>query len=330
MGMRVLVTGGAGYIGSHTAALLAGRGDFVVVLDSLEHGYRQAIPGLPLVVGSTHDDSLVKQVIGDHKLEAVIHFAAYKAAGESMTDPGKYFENNVHGSLRLIAAAGAAGVRKFVFSSTASVYGTPKTLPVRESDDLRPENPYGESKLIVEQMLKWFDACHGLRSVALRYFNAAGAALDGENGEDPRHVANLIPLVMKVATGRAPSLRIFGTDYPTPDGTGIRDYIHVLDLALAHARALDFLAAGQPSDVFNVGTGQGASVFEVLAAARRISGEKIPTEIVSRRPGDPAAVFADNRKAREVLGWSPRYGLEEIIATAWRWHRQHPDGFASV
>ncbi len=328
MGMRVLVTGGAGYIGSHTAALLAGRGDSVVVLDSLEHGYRQAIVGLPLVVGSTHDDSLVKQVIGDHKLEAVIHFAAYKAAGESMTDPGKYFENNVHGSLRLIEAACAAGVRKFVLSSTASVYGTPKTLPVRESDDLRPENPYGESKLIVEQMLKWFDACHGLRSVALRYFNAAGAALDGDNGEDPRHVANLIPLVMKVATGRAPSLRIFGTDYPTPDGTGIRDYIHVLDLAQAHARALDFLAAGQPSDVFNVGTGQGASVFEVLAAARRISGEKIPTEIVGRRPGDPAAVFADNRKAREVLGWSPRYGLEEIIATAWQWHHKHPAGFA--
>jgi UDP-glucose 4-epimerase len=330
MGMRVLVTGGAGYIGSHTAALLAGRGDFVVVLDSLEHGYRQAIGDLPLVVGSTHDGSLVKQVIGEHKLEAVIHFAAYKAAGESMTDPGKYFENNVHGSLRLIVAACQAGVRKFVFSSTAAVYGTPKTLPVKEGDDLRPENPYGESKLMVEQMLKWFDVCHGLRSVALRYFNAAGAALDGDNGEDPRHVANLIPLVMKVATGRAPALRVFGTDYPTKDGTGIRDYIHVLDLALAHARALDFLAAGQPSDVFNVGTGQGASVFEVLAAARRISGEKIPTEIFDRRPGDPAAVFADNRKAREVLGWSPRYGLEEIIATGWRWHHQHPDGFAGI
>jgi UDP-glucose 4-epimerase len=247
-----------------------------------------------------------------------------------MTDPGKYFENNVHGSLRLIVAACQAGVRKFVFSSTAAVYGTPKTLPVKEGDDLRPENPYGESKLMVEQMLKWFDVCHGLRSVALRYFNAAGAALDGDNGEDPRHVANLIPLVMKVATGRAPALRVFGTDYPTKDGTGIRDYIHVLDLALAHARALDFLAAGQPSDVFNVGTGQGASVFEVLAAARRISGEKIPTEIFDRRPGDPAAVFADNRKAREVLGWSPRYGLEEIIATGWRWHHQHPDGFAGI
>ena len=325
--MRVLVTGGAGYIGSHTARLLAGRGDFVVVLDNLEHGFRQAIPGLPLVVGSTHDSALVKQMIGDHKVEAVIHFAAYKAAGESMTNPGKYFENNVHGSMRLLEAACAAGVRMLVFSSTASVYGTPESLPVKETDRLHPENPYGESKLMVEQMLKWFDACHGLRSVALRYFNAAGAAQAGDNGEDPRHVANLIPLVMKVATRRAPVLKVFGTDYPTPDGTGVRDYIHVLDLAAAHARALDFLAAGRPSDVFNVGTGRGYSVFEVLAAARRTSGAEIPTEIVGRRPGDPATVYADNRKAREVLGFSPQFGLAEIITTAWQWHRKHPDGF---
>jgi UDP-glucose 4-epimerase len=325
--MRILVTGGAGYIGSHTAALLAERGDFVVVLDSMEHGYRQAIGQLPLVVGSTHDGTLVRHVIGDHRIEAVIHFAAYKAAGESMAKPGKYFENNVAGSLRLIDAACAAGVRKLVFSSTAAVYGTPQSLPVKETDALRPENPYGESKRMVEQMLAWYDACHGLRSVVLRYFNAAGAALDGQNGEDPRHVANLIPLVMNVATGRAPAVKIFGNDYPTPDGTGIRDYIHVLDLAAAHARALDFLAAGQPSDVFNVGTGQGASVLEVLAAARRLSGQAVPAEVVPRRPGDPAAVFADNRKAREVLGWRPRYGLEQIIATAWQWHHGHPDGF---
>jgi len=328
--MRILVTGGAGYIGSHTAALLAGRGDYVVAYDTLEHGYREALGRLPLVVGSTHDIDLVKQVIGDHKLEAVVHFAAYKAAGESMTNPGKYFENNVGGSLRLFEAACAAGVRKLVFSSTAAVYGTPSSLPVKESDALRPENPYGESKRMVEQMLKWFDACHGLRSVALRYFNAAGAALDGENGEDPRYVANLIPLVMKVATRRAPALRVFGTDYPTKDGSGIRDYIHVLDLAEAHACALDFLASNKPSSVFNVGTGQGASVFEVLAAARRISGQEIAAEIVDRRAGDPAAVFADNRKARELLGWSPRYGLEEIIGTAWQWHHKHPDGFAAA
>ncbi len=326
--MRVLVTGGAGYIGSHTAALLRARGDFVIVLDSLELGYRQAIGDTPLVVGNTRDGGLVRQVIGDHELEAVIHFAAYKAAGESMVNPGKYFDNNVLGSLQLMESAFRAGVRKFVFSSTAAVYGTPKTLPVRESDELRPENPYGESKRIVEQMLKWYDTCHGLRSVILRYFNAAGASLDGENGEDPRRVENLIPVVMKVATGRAPALSVFGTDYPTPDGTGIRDYIHVLDLAEAHARALDFLAAGKASDVFNVGTGQGASVLEVLRHARRVSGATIQAENVERRPGDPASVFADNRKAREVLGWTPRYGLQEIIETAWRWHHRHPDGFS--
>lgn len=326
--MRVLVTGGAGYIGSHTAALLARRGDFVVVLDSLEHGYRQAVGDLPLVVGSTHDGALVRQVVGDHHLEAVIHFAAYKAAGESMVDPGKYFENNVAGSLRLFEAARTAGVRWVVFSSTASLYGTPRSLPVGEDAELRPENPYGESKLLVERMLKWYDTCHGLRSVALRYFNAAGAAENGDNGEDPRHVANLIPLVLRVATGRTPSIKVFGSDYPTPDGTGIRDYVHVLDLADAHARALDRLAAGHPSDVFNVGTGQGASVLEVLTAARRLSGAPIPAELAPRRPGDPAAVYADNRKARTVLGWTPRYGLEEIVATAWRWHHRHPDGFA--
>jgi UDP-glucose 4-epimerase len=325
--MRILVTGGAGYIGSHTAALLRARGDFVVVLDSMELGYRQAIGDAPLVVGNTRDLGLVKQVLGDHKLEAVIHFAAYKAAGESMTNPAKYFDNNVYGSLQLMEAACQAGVNKFVFSSTAAVYGTPQTLPVSESADLHPENPYGESKLIVERMLKWFDATRGLRSVVLRYFNAAGAALDGNNGEDPRYVQNLIPIVMKVATGRAPALRVFGTDYPTPDGTGIRDYIHVLDLAEAHARALDFLSRGGPSEIFNVGTGQGASVLDVLARARRISGVNIQAETVARRPGDPAAVFADNRKAREILGWAPRYGIEEIIQTSWQWHHGHPDGF---
>jgi UDP-glucose 4-epimerase len=328
--MRILITGGAGYIGSHTATLLRGRGDFVVVFDSLELGYRQAIGDIPLVVGNTRDGALVKQVLGDHKLEAVIHFAAYKAAGESMKNPAKYFDNNVFGTLQLLEAVRQAGVRKFVFSSTAAVYGTPATLPVREISPVHPENPYGESKLIVEQMLKWFDACHGVRSVALRYFNAAGAALDGKNGEDPRYVQNLIPLVMKVATQRAPVLRVFGTDYPTPDGTGIRDYIHVLDLAEAHARALDFLAKTERSEIFNIGTGQGASVKEVLDKARLLSGVDIPAEMVERRPGDPAAVYADNRKAREMLGWSPRYSLGEIIQTAWQWHHGHPDGFLTT
>lgn len=326
--MRILVTGGAGYIGSHTVALLRARGDFVVVLDSLELGHRQAIADTPLVVGRTQDQALVRQVIGDHQLDAIIHFAAYKAAGESMRNPAKYFDNNVLGSLCLLQAAQQAGARRFVFSSSAAVYGTPQSLPVNEDAPLRPENPYGESKLMVEQMLRWFDACHGVRGVALRYFNAAGAALDASNGEDPRFVQNLIPVVMNVATGRAPKVSVFGTDYPTPDGTGIRDYIHVLDLAEAHARALDFLTKHDRSEVFNLGTGQGASVFEILKEARRASGVKISAENTARRPGDPAAVWADNRKARAVLGWQPRYGLKEIVETAWAWNKSHPDGFA--
>ena len=325
--MRVLVTGGAGYIGSHTVALLRARGDFVVVLDSLELGHRESIGDTPLVVGRTQDQALVKQVIGDHRLDAVIHFAAYKAAGESMRNPAKYFDNNVYGSLCLLEAAQQAGVRRFVFSSTAAVYGTPQSLPVSEDAPLAPENPYGESKLLVERMLRWFDTCHGLRSVALRYFNAAGAALDASNGEDPRCVQNLIPLVMNAATGRAAKVLVFGTDYPTPDGTGIRDYIHVLDLAEAHARALDFLGQHNRSDVFNLGTGKGASVFEVLREARRASRVDIAAENTARRPGDPSAVWADNRKARAVLGWQPRYGLREIVETAWAWHKGHPDGF---
>lgn len=327
--MRVLVTGGAGYIGSHTVSLLRGRGDHVVVLDTLETGFRQAIGDTPLVVGSTQDGALVKQTIAEHQIEAVVHFAAYKAAGESMEKPAKYFENNVVGSLRLLEALLEAGVRRFVFSSTAAVYGTPRRLPVRESDPVAPENPYGESKLMVEQMLRWFDQCHGLRSVALRYFNAAGAALDGSNGEDPRHVQNLVPLVMKAATGRGGKVRVFGADYPTPDGTCIRDYIHVLDLARAHADALDFLRDKDRSEVFNLGTGRGASVFEVLGAARRASFIDIPAELAPRRPGDPVAVYADNKKAREVLGWTPQFGLDQIIASAWRWHSTHPDGFAA-
>jgi UDP-glucose 4-epimerase len=325
--MRVLVTGGAGYIGSHTVRLLRERGDSVVVLDSLEYGYAAAVGGSTLIVGSTQDQGLVRELLADHKIDSVIHFAAYKAVGESMTAPARYFDNNVNGTLCLLQAMKQEGVRNLVFSSTAAVYGTPRTLPVKESDPVAPENPYGESKLMVEQMLRWYDACHGLRSVALRYFNAAGASLDGRIGEDPRRVQNLVPLVMKAATGRAPKVQVYGTDYPTPDGTAIRDYIHVLDLADAHLRALDFLRKEDRSDIFNLGTGKGASVKEVLTTARRVSGVDIPTEYVPRRPGDPIAVYADNSKAKAALAWTPKYGLDEIVETAWRWHSLHPDGF---
>jgi UDP-glucose 4-epimerase len=325
--MKVLVTGGAGYIGSHTVRVLRARGDQVVVLDSLELGHKVALGDTPLVVGNTQDAALVTNLVREHGIEAVVHFAAYKAAGESMRDPAKYFDNNVTGTLRLLEALRTSGVRRVVFSSTAAVYGTPRELPVRESAELRPENPYGESKLMVEQALRWYDACHGLRSVALRYFNAAGAVPDGSIGEDPRQAQNLIPLVMNAATRRSPKVTVFGTDYPTEDGTAIRDYIHVLDLAEAHARALDYLATHDRSNIFNLGTGRGASVQEVLTLAREISGVDIPAEYSGRRPGDPIAVYADNTKARTELGWTPRYGLREIIEHAWRWHSGHPDGY---
>ncbi len=325
---RVLVTGGAGYIGSHTVEVLRARGDHVVVLDTLEHGHPEAVGDTPLVVGSTADRALVAKVIAEHRIDSIVHFAAHKAAGESMRQPGRYFENNVVGTLSLLQAAVDGGVRRLVFSSTAAVYGAPQTLPVKEDAPLRPENPYGESKLIVEQMLKWFDAGAGLKSVALRYFNAAGAALDGHIGEDPRDVQNLVPIVMNVATGRTPKLQVFGDDYPTPDGTAVRDYIHVLDLAEAHARALDFLTEHGRSDVFNLGTGQGYSVKQIIDTAKRISGVDFRVEFAPRRPGDAPAIWADNTKARAALRWIPQHGIETIIGSARKWSSTHPNGFA--
>jgi UDP-glucose 4-epimerase len=325
--MRVLVTGGAGYIGSHTVGLLRSRGDHVVILDSMELGFKEAVRDTPLVVGNTRDEALVRNVLREHKLDSVIHFAAYKAAGESVGNPGKYFDNNVFGTMQLLEAMRKENVRRLVFSSTAAVYGNPQVLPVSESAVLRPENPYGESKLQVEKMLPWYDQAFGLKSVALRYFNAAGAVFDGSMGEDPRYAQNLIPLVMKAATGRQATIKVFGTDYPTPDGTCIRDYIHVLDLGAAHLAALDHLVAKESSDIFNLGTGKGASVKEVLDITARISGRPIPTDWVARRAGDPVSVYADNTKARNVLGWNPRYGIEDIISSGWKWQSGHPDGW---
>ena len=326
--MHVLVTGGAGYIGSHTVRLLREAGYTVVVLDSMEFGYRAAIGDTPLVEGNTNDEALLDRLFAEHPVDAVVHFAAYKAPGESMEQPARYFENNVCGTLSLLRAMQRAGIRYFVFSSTCAVYGTPDVLPVSETNALHPESPYGESKLMVEQMLKWFDVCHSMRYVSLRYFNAAGAAPDASIGEDPSRTLNLIPLVMKAATGKTPAVQVFGTDYPTTDGTAIRDYIHVLDLADAHIKALEYLKAHDRSEIFNLGTGQGSSVQEVIDTARRISGVDIPVEYTGRRPGDPVAVWADNTKARTQMGWQPRYGLEEIVGTAWHWHSTHPEGYA--
>lgn len=325
--MRILVTGGAGYIGSHTVRLLRERGADLLVLDSLELGYRTAIGDTPLVEGHIADEVLLDRLFAEHEIEAVVHFAAYKAPGESMEDPARYFANNVCGTLSLLRAMQRAGVRYFVFSSSSSVYGTPERLPVSETSALHPESPYAESKRMVEQMLHWFDACHGLRYISLRYFNAAGAAPDARIGEDPKVTLNLIPHVMKAALGQSPAVKVFGTDYPTRDGTAIRDYVHVLDLADAHLKALEYLQRHNQSEIFNLGTGSGFSVQEVIDAARRVTGVDIPVEYVGRRPGDPAVTGADRAKAQRLLGWQPRYSLDEIIRTAWQWHSTHPDGY---
>ncbi|HYI60961.1 MAG TPA: UDP-glucose 4-epimerase GalE [Acidimicrobiales bacterium] len=325
--MTVLVTGGAGYIGAHTARLLRERGRDVVVLDSLEGGRPEATLGAPLVVGDIADADLVRATVEEHGVEAIIHFAAYKAAGESMEQPGRYFANNVGKANALFDAARAVGVDRVVFSSTCAVYGTPQGLPVAEDHPLAPENPYAESKRMVEQMLRWYSELHGMRSVSLRYFNAAGASADGRIGEDWTVTLNLVPLVMKAALGRIPQVTVFGTDYPTRDGTGVRDYVHVEDLADAHVRALDHLEAGGETTHVNLGTGVGSTVREVLDMAREVSGVDIPSADAPRRPGDAAEIYGDNRRALDLLGWRPDRDLRTILTSAWAWHSSHPDGY---
>ncbi|HWE55021.1 MAG TPA: UDP-glucose 4-epimerase GalE [Acidimicrobiales bacterium] len=318
--MPVLVTGGAGYIGSHTVRQLRQSGEPVAVLDNLEFGHRDAVVDTPLVVGDIADADLVADTIGRYHIDAIIHFAAYKAAGESFENPGRYFKNNVAGTAQLLESAHRNGVRHFVFSSTCAVYGTAETIPVSETAPIQPESPYGESKALVERMLHWYDRSHGMRSVSLRYFNAAGAAMDGSLGEDWSASLNLVPLAMKALLDQSPPLRVFGTDYPTEDGTAVRDYIHVDDLADAHLKALDYLRHSGKSVAVNLGTGVGSTVRQVLAAAERAAGRPVPAQDHPRRPGDPVALFADNSRARDLLGWEPRYGLDEIVTSAWQWH----------
>jgi UDP-glucose-4-epimerase GalE len=325
--MTILVTGGAGYIGSLTVAHLVERDRDVVVVDSMEFGHRQAVGDVPLVEADVADTATMTKVITDYGVDSVIHFAGYKAAGESVLEPGRYFTNNTGGTTALLETLRRTGVDKIVFSSTCAVYGTPEHLPVTEDETISPESPYGESKALVERILGWYDLSHGIRSVPLRYFNAAGAAMDASIGEDSAFTLNLIPLVMQAALGRRVPLRVFGTDYPTPDGTNIRDYVHVVDLAEAHLRALEYLEAGNDSTTVNLGTGRGSSVLEVIESARRASGVPIPVELSERRPGDPVALFADTAKAAEVLGWKARHGLDDIVATAWAWHSTHPHGY---
>ena len=326
--MTVLVTGGAGYIGSHTVKALRALGRDVVVLDTMEYGHRGAIGDTPLVVGDIADEALVESTCREHGVDAVVHFAAYKAVGESMEQPGRYWQNNVAGTAHLVEATKRAGVRHIVFSSSCSVYGTPATAPVTEDAPIQPESVYAQTKAMVETMLRWYERTDGITSVSLRYFNAAGAAADGTIGEDWSRSQNLIPLVMKATLGVAPRVSVFGDDYATPDGTCIRDYIHVDDLADAHVKALDHLARGGSTVEVNVGTGIGSSVLEVIRATERISGRTVPYEVVGRRPGDPVAVFADPRTSEEILGWRATQGLDEIITSAWEWHSTHLDGFA--
>jgi UDP-glucose-4-epimerase GalE len=293
----------------------------------MEFGHATALGDVPLIRADIADRETVAEVIRDYDVDAVMHFAAYKAAGESMERPGRYFDNNVAGGAALLETLAQHGVTRMIFSSSCAVYGTPEVLPVSEDSAIRPESPYGESKAIVERMMSWYDRCLGLRSVSLRYFNAAGAWLDGSIGEDWTVTLNLVPLIMKSALARRGALQIFGTDYPTPDGTAIRDYVHVIDLAEAHLKALELLEKGGESTAVNLGTGIGSSVFEVLASAEKAIGSPVPYELAPRRPGDPVALYSDGDHARTLLGWDPHYGLDDIVSSAWAWHSTHPDGF---
>ena len=316
-----LVTGGAGYIGSHTVRALTEQGRDVVVLDSLELGRADAVIGAELVVGDITDSALVTSICRERHVEQVVHFAAYKSVGESMENPSRYWRNNVAGTIELLDACVSAGVRNVVFSSSCSVYGTPEVVPVTEDAAIRPESVYAETKAMIEKVLRWYDTTHGLKSVSLRYFNAAGASCDGRIGEDWAYSLNLIPLAMKAVLLDDRRLQVFGADYDTPDGTCIRDYIHVDDLADAHVKSLDHLATGGDTVAVNLGTGTGSSVLEVIEATARIADADVPYDVVGRRAGDPVSTFANPAFAEKTLGWRAEYGLDEIVQTAYDWHR---------
>ena len=327
--MRVLVTGGAGYIGSVVAEELLQAGHEVVVLDNLSRGHRQAVPkNAELVVGDLADRACLDQLLRSRRIDAVMHFAALIEAGESMKAPEEFFRNNTSNALTLLEAMLAARVTRFVFSSTAALFGNPERTPIEEEDPVRPTNAYGESKLLVERMLAWFHQIHGLRYASLRYFNAAGASRP-DKGEAHQPETHLIPRILQVALGRAEHVNIFGTDYPTPDGTCIRDYIHVSDLARAHLLALEALRLEKSSRlIYNLGNGQGFSVREVVEVARKVTGHPVPVIESPRRAGDPAVLIASSEKIRRELGWQPRFpDLKVIVESAWQWHRVHPDGY---
>ncbi len=325
---RVVVTGGAGSIGSHAVRALVDAGHDVAVLDDLSAGHEPAVAkGVPIVRARIHDHSAVTQLLVDHRADAVMHFAAWLAVGESVQKPIDYYQNNVTGTLAVLAAMRAAGVKRFIFSSTCAVYGEPASVPIVETLPKNPINAYGETKLTVERALPHIERAYGIKWAALRYFNAAGAHPDGTIGEDHADEVHVIPLAIRAATGGTP-LRVFGEDYPTPDGTCVRDYIHVMDLAAAHLRALDALEGGARSDAFNVGTGTPHSVREVIDTVSRVVGTPVAWEPAPRRPGDPAVLYAAADRARNELGWRPKYAdLEVIVRHAWQWHSRHPWGY---
>lgn len=327
--MAILVLGGAGYIGSHTALELVKAGNEVVIADNLVTGYRKAIPeGAKFYEGDLRDSDFLDNLFHQEKIDAVIHFAAYSLVGESVTNPLKYYDNNLYGTKVLLEAMVKNNVGKTVFSSTAATYGEPENIPILESDRTCPTNPYGETKLAMEKMFKWTAEAHGLRYVSLRYFNACGADESGTIGEAHNPESHLIPLILQVPNGKRETISIYGTDYDTPDGTCIRDYIHVTDLAQAHILAVQYLNNGGESDIFNLGNGVGYSVREVIETARKVTGHPIPATETSRRAGDPARLVASSEKAKSVLGWKPVHdSLEEIIASAWNWHKNHPNGY---
>lgn len=327
--MAILVAGGAGYIGSHMVKNLVEHGEDVVVADNLSTGHRDAInPKAKFYEGDIRDRKFLDKILDNEDITAVVHFAAFSIVPESMSKPLKYFDNNTGGMITLLEAMHDHDIKYIVFSSTAATYGVPEHMPIKETDPQNPINPYGLSKLMMEKMMAWADKAYGIKFVALRYFNVAGAAPDGTIGEDHGPETHLVPIILQVAQGKRKELSIFGGDYNTPDGTNVRDYVHVMDLTDAHILAIKYLEAGNKSNAFNLGSSTGFSNKQMLEAAREVTGKPIPAKMAPRRPGDPDSLVAASDKAREVLGWKPKYDdVHDIIATAWKWHSTHPKGY---
>ena len=326
--MNILICGGAGYIGSHMAMHLIEKNINVIILDNLQTGHKESVLDRKFYLGDLRDENVLDKVFTENHIDAVIDFAANSLVGESVENPLKYFENNIYSTVKLLQAMNKYNVKYIVFSSTAATYGEPENIPIKEEDRTFPTNPYGESKLSVEKILKWCDNAYGIKYTALRYFNACGAHTSGRIGEDHNPETHLIPIILQAASGKREKIMIFGDDYNTPDGSCIRDYVHVSDLASAHLLALKRLQNGGNSKIYNLGNGKGFSVKEVVETARRVTGVNIKSEISGRRAGDPAILVASSEKAVNELGWKPKFNsLETIIETAWRWHISHPDGY---